>query len=238
MIKAFLEGKDFHTATAAMIFKINHEEVNKNQRRIAKTINFGILYGQSAYGLSQQLGIGRNEAQNYIDRYFDRFAGLKIYIQKLIKQAERQGYVETLFGRRRYIQGINTNQYRQKAQAERMAVNTPFQGTNADIIKIAMISIDELLRQKAEGRSDLEKTKDQKLNSKENLNSEIQNLKSNLLMQVHDELVLECPRNNVEEISKLVKEEMEGVIELRVPLVVDVGVGDNWLETKAINSKI
>lgn len=205
LIEAFRHGADIHAATAAKIFGIPREEVTGEMRRKAKTANFGIIYGISAFGLSARLGIPRGEAKELIDGYFSSFPGVKRYIDKTIEQAHRDGYVDTLFGRRRYIQNINSRNRNLVANAERMAINAPIQGTAADIIKVAMVRVARRLREEG--------------------------FRSQMILQVHDELCFTVPSDERERLVAMVKEEMEQVLpSLSVPLVADVGVGENWLE--------
>ena len=205
LIEAFRHGADIHAATAAKIFGIPREEVTGEMRRKAKTANFGIIYGISAFGLSARLGIPRGEAKELIDGYFSSFPGVKRYIDKTIEQAHKDGYVDTLFGRRRYIQNINSRNRNLVANAERMAINAPIQGTAADIIKVAMVRVARRLREEG--------------------------FRSQMILQVHDELCFTVPGDERERLVAMVKEEMEQVLpSLSVPLVADVGVGENWLE--------
>lgn len=205
LIEAFRHGADIHAATAAKIFGIPREEVTGEMRRKAKTANFGIIYGISAFGLSARLGIPRGEAKELIDGYFSSFPGVKCYIDKTIEQAHKDGYVDTLFGRRRYIQNINSRNRNLVANAERMAINAPIQGTAADIIKVAMVRVARRLREEG--------------------------FRSQMILQVHDELCFTVPADERERLVAMVKEEMEQVLpSLSVPLVADVGVGENWLE--------
>lgn len=205
LIEAFRHGADIHAATAAKIFGIPEEEVTGEMRRKAKTANFGIIYGISAFGLSARLGIPRGEAKELIDGYFSSFPGVKRYIDKTIEQAHKDGYVDTLFGRRRYIQNINSRNRNLVANAERMAINAPIQGTAADIIKVAMVRVARRLREEG--------------------------FRSQMILQVHDELCFTVPSDERERLVAMVREEMEQVLpSLSVPLVADVGVGENWLE--------
>ena len=204
LLKAFAEGVDIHKATAAEVFGVPLEEVESEQRRAAKAINFGLIYGMSAFGLAKQLGIGRFEAQDYVDLYFQRYPGVKKYMDETREKAHQQGYVETVFGRRLYLPEINSRNGMRRQYAERTAINAPMQGTAADIIKRAMIAVDAALAKS-------------KLDAK-------------VIMQVHDELVVEVDARQVDAISELLKEHMQAAAELKVPLVVDVGVGDNWDE--------
>ena len=205
-VEAFRSGGDIHRQTASIIFGVPLDQVTSEQRSGAKTINFGTIYGQGAFALSKQLGIPQEEAKAFITQYFERFSGVRAYLDLQVKLAREQGYVETLFGRRRYIPEIKEKNFNLRAFAERTAANTPLQGSAADLIKLAMTRIHHALR-------------DAKLHAQ-------------LLLQVHDELVLEAPEQEVPQVVALVKEHMEGAASLKVPLVVDVGVGDNWLDAK------
>ncbi|MGX3066596.1 DNA polymerase I [Ursidibacter arcticus] len=203
MIKAFAEGKDIHRSTAAEIFDVPLEQVTSEQRRSAKAINFGLIYGMSDFGLSNQLGIGRAEAKKYMELYFQRYPAVQQFMMDIREKAAEKGYVETLFGRRLYLPDIqSSNQIRRKA-AERVAINAPMQGTAADIIKVAMIGIDNAIRH-------------------------CDDIK--MIMQVHDELVFEVKADRVEHYSQLIKTEMEKAIALEVPLIAEVGIGKNWDE--------
>jgi DNA polymerase I len=202
LIAAFKEGTDVHARTAALIFGVDVDQVKSDQRRIAKTINFGVMYGMSAFRLSNELGISRTDASNFIAAYFNTYAGVRRFIEDLIKKTEELGYVSTIFGRRRYIRTINSQNKTEKAAAERIAVNTPIQGSAADIVKTAMLNLDKRLA--AEHSS------------------------ARLLLQVHDELILECPKNAAVETAALVKAEMEQAVSLRIPLRVSVEKGERW----------
>lgn len=204
LLSAFNEGLDVHTATAAEVFEIGLDEVSGDQRRKAKAINFGLIYGMSAFGLAKQLHLGRNEAQEYIDRYFTRYPGVQEYMDRTRELAREQGFVETLFGRRLYLPEINARNKMRAQAAERTAINAPMQGTAADIIKIAMLAVDQWL-----DSSDTD---------------------ARMIMQVHDELVFEVADDSVESISAHVCELMSGAASLDVPLLVEAGVGDNWDE--------
>ncbi len=206
LVDAFSRGEDIHTRTAAEVFGVPPLMINGEQRRRAKAVNFGIVYGLSAFGLAAQLGIAQREAQTYIDNYFERYAGVRKFINDTIAEVRRTGVTKTLFGRERPIPDINTKNPNQRGFAERTAVNTPLQGTAADLIKLAMIRLDSELGSRR--------------------------LATRMLLQVHDELVLEAPAEEVDEVRKLVKHEMEHVHPLDVPLVADVGVGDNWRDAK------
>jgi len=203
LLKAFHEGGDVHRATAAEVFGLKPEEVTPNQRRAAKAINFGLMYGMSAFGLARQLGVGRGEAADYMARYFSRYPGVHAFMEATRERAHRDGYVETLFGRRLYLENLQARNQALRAGAERAAVNAPMQGSAADIIKRAMIAVDAWLQ----GRDD-----------------------AHMLMQVHDELVFEVRADAVDEVRAAVTERMCGAASLDVPLLVDVGVGANWDE--------
>lgn len=204
MIKAFQDGEDIHASTAAKLFKIPLEEVSKTQRSQAKTVNFGIIYGQGAFALAEQTGLSRTEAKQMIEAYFETYPKLKEYMAEQVNKARQMGYVETILGRKRHLKDINSNNFVVRGHAERNAVNAPVQGSAADIVKIAMIKIDRELEE--------------------------QQLKTKMLLQVHDELVFEAPADEVEAASKLIKTEMENALKTQVPLLVEIGVGDNWLE--------
>ncbi|MFM5231407.1 DNA polymerase I [Aeromonas media] len=203
LLTAFAEGKDIHKATAAEVFGVALEAVTTDIRRSAKAINFGLIYGMSAFGLAKQLGIGRAEAQKYMDLYFERYPGVLEYMERTRQQAEAQGYVETLFGRRLYLPDIKSRNAGLRKAAERAAINAPMQGTAADIIKRAMIAVDGWIRGISDGSI-------------------------HMLMQVHDELVFEIREERLEEYIALIKEKMSAAAELHVPLVVEAGTGDNW----------
>ncbi len=203
-ISAFREGKDIHSATASKIFSIPEEEVTRDQRNSAKTANFGIIYGISAFGLSQRLAIPRNESKKLIEDYFTSYPQVENYINQMTEKAKEDGFVSTLYGRKRYLPDITSKNPVVRGLAQRNAVNAPIQGSAADIIKVAMINVAE--RIKKEG------------------------LKSRMVLQVHDELVFDALKNEAEQLSKLVKEEMENVIKLEVPITVECEWGANWLE--------
>lgn len=200
---AFAEGKDIHRATAAEIFGLPLDEVTSEQRRSAKAINFGLIYGMSAFGLSRQLGISRADAAKYMNLYFERYPNVQTFMTEIQEKAKAQGYVETLFGRRLYLPEINSSNAMRRKGAERVAINAPMQGTAADIIKLAMLAIDQEIGD----------------------NDEIK-----MIMQVHDELVFEVRSEKIEFYRQLIKEKMENAAKLAVPLIVDVGVGQNWDE--------
>jgi len=193
---------DVHRATAGEVFGAGYDAVTPEQRRAAKAINFGLMYGMSAFGLARQLGIDRSEAQAYMDTYFTRYPGVLEFMERTREQAREQGYVETLYGRRLYLPDIAAGNQQRRQAAERAAINAPMQGSAADIIKRAMLAVDAWLQSEQPG--------------------------THLVMQVHDELVLEVPENRIEAIRSGVIERMAGAAELDVPLVVDAGQGPDW----------
>jgi DNA polymerase-1 len=204
LVAAFAAGQDIHRATAAEVFATAPDAVTADQRRSAKAINFGLIYGMSAFGLARQLNIGRKQAAEYIDTYFDRYPGVLSYMNNVRSSAAEQGYVETFFGRRLYLPEINSRNGMRRQAAERTAINAPMQGTAADIIKLAMISVDDWLQHSG--------------------------LTSVMIMQVHDELILEVPEHELKQVTEGLAQRMENAASLKVPLVVDVGVGNNWDE--------
>lgn len=212
LLRAFAEGKDIHAATASEVFGVPIEAVTPEMRRVAKTVNFGLMYGMQAYGLARDTGMSRQEAQRFIERYFQRFPGVAKYLEETRRLAAERGYVETLFGRRRYLPEINSTNPARRQAAERMAVNMPLQGTAADIMKLAMIRLHQALRD--------------------------HRLRSRLLLQVHDELVLEVPQSEVPTTSALVVDLMSHVVTLSVPLEVEAKVGFNWADLDPIRVKI
>jgi DNA polymerase-1 len=205
-LAAFRRGDDIHRETAAIIFDVTPEEVTAEMRARAKTINFATLYGQGAFSLARQLGIPQDEAREFITRYFERFAGVRRFLDECIARARETGYAETLLGRRRYIPELQDRNRQVRSFGERTAMNSPIQGSAADLIKVAMVRLASALAR--------------------------QKLAATLLLQVHDELVLEVPGGELDEVQALVRRHMEGAAELRVPLVADVGVGDNWMDAK------
>ena len=206
MQEAFLSGEDFHAVTASHVFGVPLNEVTSSMRRAAKAVNFGIVYGISAFSLSQDLGVSAEEAKAYMDAYFARFPGVKRYMEDVVKKSRETGYAETIFRRRRTLPEITASKYATRSFGERVALNMPIQGTAADIIKLAMVKV--FKRLKEEG------------------------LSSRLIMQVHDELIVECPENEAERVKSLLTQEMEGVCALAVPLIAEAHSGKNWLETK------
>jgi DNA polymerase-1 len=204
MIKAFQNGEDIHRSTASKVFNVPLEEVTKEQRSNAKTVNFGIIYGVSAFGLSNQTDLSRSESAELIEAYYKTYPKLRQYIQNQIDFAREEGYVQTVLGRRRYLKDINSANAMVRGGAERNAVNAPIQGSAADIIKIAMINIHKRL--------------------------EKENWQSKMLLQVHDELVFDVHNSELEKIQPMIKKEMESAFKLEVPLIVDLGFGKDWLE--------
>jgi DNA polymerase-1 len=204
LLKAFTDGEDVHRATAAEVFGVAPERVTTDLRRSAKAINFGLIYGMSSFGLGQQLGLSRNQAQSYIDLYFARYPGVKNYMDRIREQAREQGYVETLFGRRLYLPEINSRNAARRQYAERTAINAPMQGTAADIIKRAMIAVDRWLH--------------------------LENPDAKMIMQVHDELIFEIAQDHVDVCAAKIRSIMCAAVELEVPLIVDIGIGNNWDE--------
>ena len=206
MQEAFRSGFDIHTATAAQVFGVEPEQVTPLMRRHAKAVNFGIVYGISEFSLSEDIGVTRKEARQYIDNYLAHYAGVRTYMHEIVEQAKRDGYVTTLFGRRRELSELKSSNFNIRSFGERVALNTPIQGTAADIIKLAMIRVDAALRK--------------------------QKLKARLVLQVHDELIVECPIKEAEQVKKIVTAEMENVVRLNVPLLAEAKSGASWYEAK------
>ncbi len=204
LMKAFADDQDVHRATAAEVFGVTVDEVSDDQRRSAKALNFGLMYGLSAFGLAKQLGISRGEAQEYVGLYFDRYPGVKAYMDSIRASASSDGFVETVFGRRLYLPEINARNANRRQYAERTAINAPMQGTAADIIKKAMISVHQWLHAANPG--------------------------ARMIMQVHDELVFEVDENKIDDVREQVIGLMNAAATLEVPLKVDAGVGRNWDE--------
>jgi DNA polymerase-1 len=204
MINAFQNGEDIHASTAAKVFNVPIEEVTREQRSNAKTVNFGIIYGVSAFGLSNQTDLTRSESKELIETYYKTYPKLRDYIDDQVHFARENGYVETVLGRRRYLKDINAKNNVVRSAAERNAVNAPIQGSAADIIKVAMINIQQKLKEKQ--------------------------FKSKMLLQVHDELIFDVLKEELEDLKTLIKHEMENAFKLEVPLDVEIGVGENWLE--------
>jgi DNA polymerase-1 len=206
LIQAYREAQDIHRITASQVFHIPFDEVTDLQRRNAKAVNFGIVYGISSFGLSQDLSISRKEASQYIEKYFETYPGIKKFLDDAVTHAKENGYVTTIFGRRRPMPELKSSNFMQRSFGERVAMNAPIQGTAADIIKIAMVRVNERL--KAEGR------------------------KSRLILQIHDELLIEAKESEVEEVKKILLEEMQGAAHLAVNLEIDMHTGKNWYEAK------
>ena len=206
LVAAFNEGEDFHAETAARVFGVPVDEVTPQLRSRAKAVNFGIVYGQQAYGLSQSLDIPMGEAQSMIDAYFRAYPGVRTFLDRTVAEAKARGYAETMFGRRRPIPELKMRIPAQRSFGERTAMNHPMQGSAADIIKIAMNRVARRLRDEG--------------------------FHARLILQVHDELDFECPKDEVEALSAMVREEMEGVVELKVPLIAEVSVGETWADAK------
>jgi DNA polymerase-1 len=204
LLNSFKKGEDIHNRTASEVFGVRIDRVTPEQRAIAKTTNFAVIYGVSAYGLSQQTDMSVQEAAMFIDVYFKRYPKVKEYIEQMIQLTQEQGFVTTLLGRRRYIPEINSSNRQKREFAERTAVNTPIQGSAADLIKVVMIDIHEVMRR----------------------------LKSKMILQVHDELVFDVHKNELDEVKEMVKDKMENTVDLEVPVKVDIGIGENWLEAK------
>ena len=206
MQEAFQSGSDIHTATASQVFGVPASQVTALQRRHAKAVNFGIVYGISEFSLAEDIGVSRYEAKAYIDSYLNHYANVRRYMQQVVEDARQKGYTQTLFGRRRYIPELTSSNFNVRSGAERIALNTPIQGTAADIIKLAMIRVEQALNQSYPD--------------------------ANLLLQVHDELIVECPEEIAPEVAALVSREMEAVVSLSVPLTAEAKFGKSWYEAK------
>jgi DNA polymerase-1 len=208
LIDSFLNNEDIHSRTAAEIFGVPPEMVGSELRNRAKAVNFGIIYGISDYGLSRQLGITRKEARSYIDLYFKRLPGVKNYMEEIIARAKGQGFVTTILNRRRYLPDINSRNFNRRAFAERTAINTPIQGSAADIIKLTMLRIEEKLQ--------------------------VYGDRAKMILQVHDDLIFDVEKEILPELAAMVRKEMEGAMKLKVPLTVDVKAGPNWAEMERV----
>ncbi|MBQ1215225.1 MAG: DNA polymerase I, partial [Firmicutes bacterium] len=206
LIEAFNMGEDIHRSTASKVFNVPMEEVTSLQRSNAKAVNFGVIYGMSGFGLSNNLNITRKEAERYIADYFNKFDRVKEYMDQLVADGKKNGWVATMMGRRRAIPEINASNYMVRQAGERLAMNSPIQGTAADIIKIAMVKVDQALKQECE--------------------------KSRLLLQVHDELIIEAHKSELDQVKELLQRCMESAVEMQVKLLVDLHTGDNWFELK------
>jgi DNA polymerase-1 len=206
LITAFKKGRDIHGYTASLIFGVKEKDVTKKMRSQAKTVNFGIIYGMSPYGLSRDLEIDIGEAEKFIQNYFERYPGVRTYMDRTIEAARKDGYVATILNRRRYLPEINSQNINIRQFAERAAINTPIQGSAADLIKAAMLNIYRVFGERK--------------------------FRSRMILQVHDELIFEAEKTEAEELKAAVRSEMEGVFKLRAPVLVNVSVGSNWLEAE------
>ena len=206
LIEAYQQAEDIHRITASQVFHVPFEEVTPLQRRNAKAVNFGIVYGISSFGLSQDLSISKTEAKEYIDRYFETYPGIKTFLDELVAKSKEDGYVTTMYSRRRPIPELKSSNFAQRSFGERVAMNSPIQGTAADIIKIAMIRVHDRLKEEG--------------------------LRSRLILQVHDELLIEAYLEEVAQVEKILEEEMQQAAMLRVPLEIDMHQGANWYEAK------
>jgi DNA polymerase-1 len=206
MQEAFTSGLDVHTATAAQVFAVAPEQVTSLQRRHAKAVNFGIVYGISEFSLAEDIGVSRWEAKNYIDSYLAHYAGVRRYMKQVVEEARDRGYTQTMFGRRRYIPELKSSNFNVRSGAERMTLNTPIQGTAADLIKLAMIRVENALNEHFP--------------------------EAKLLLQVHDELIVECPEAIAEDVAAMVSREMESIAKLNVPLQAEAKIGKSWYDAK------
>ena len=206
MQQAFISGQDIHTVTASQVFGVAPENVTALQRRHAKAVNFGIVYGISEFSLSEDIGVSRWEAREYIDSYLANYSGVRQYMKQVVSDARESGFTQTLFGRKRHIPELSASNFMVRQSGERMALNTPIQGTAADLIKLAMIRVDKALHE--------------------------QFPEAKLLLQVHDELIVECPESIAQDVAKLVSREMEGIAKLKVPLTAEAKIGKSWFEAK------
>jgi len=204
MREAFLSGEDFHTHTAAKVFCVPIDEVTPTLRSRAKAVNFGIVYGISAFSLAQDIGVFPNEAKSYMDAYLDKYHGVKKYMHDIVEKAKEAGFVDTIFGRRRYLPELKSSNFNLRAFGERVALNMPVQGAAADIIKLAMVNVSRRLK--------------------------AENLRARLILQVHDELIVECPSDEAQKVKEILEYEMENAVKLSVPLTVDAHIGRSWAE--------
>ena len=206
LIQAYSNHQDIHASTASEVFDVPIEEVTSDQRRDAKAVNFGIVYGISAFGLSQDLNITRKQAQEYIDKYFATYPGVKQFLDDTVKKAKEEGYVETMFHRIRPVPELKSSNFMQRSFGERVAMNSPIQGTAADIIKIAMVKV--------------------------NMRMKKEQMKSRLILQIHDELLIEASQDEAEKVKEMLTEEMMAAASLKVPLEIDINTGNSWYEAK------
>ena len=206
MKTAFISGQDIHTATAAQVFGVTTDEVTPLQRRHAKAVNFGIVYGISEFSLAEDIGVSRYQAKNYIDSYLNNYHGVRDYMKQVVEDARKIGFTTTLYGRRRYIPELTSSNFKIRQGAERIALNTPIQGTAADLIKLAMICVDRALKEHYP--------------------------EAKLLLQVHDELIVECPEEIASDVAALVSSQMEGIASLTVPLLAEAKWGKSWFDAK------
>ena len=206
MRNAFRNGEDIHTVTASQVFGVTPQEVTASLRSKAKAVNFGIVYGMSAFSLAQDIDVFQNEAQAYINAYFDKYSGVKQYMDRVIEEGKELGFVSTIYGRRRYMPELKVSNFNLRSSGERMARNMPIQGTAADIMKLAMVNVHNRLMQ--------------------------EQLQAKIILQVHDEIIIECPEEEATFVSEILRSEMERVADLSVPLTVDANIGKNWMEAK------
>jgi DNA polymerase-1 len=206
MADAFRSGQDFHRVTASQVFNVPVDEVTAQMRSNAKAVNFGIVYGISAFALSDDLHVSMAQAKEYMEKYFEHYAGVRAYMSRVVEQGKEDGFVSTLYHRRRWLPELKSSNFNMRSFGERVALNMPIQGTAADIIKLAMVRVADRLR--------------------------TENLRARLIMQVHDELIVECPAEEQQRVEQLLAEEMEAVMTLAVPLIAEAHSGRNWLEAK------
>ena len=206
MIEAFTSGEDFHTLTAATVFGVTPEAVTPQMRRSAKAVNFGIVYGISDFSLAGDIGVSRKEAREYIDGYLSHYGGVKEYMKSVVENGRERGFVETIYGRKRELPELHSTNFNVRSGAERIALNTPIQGTAADIIKIAMLRVRQRLLE--------------------------EKLRGYLVLQVHDELIVECPREESDRVMAVITEEMEAAASLAVPLLAEAHMGESWFDAK------
>jgi len=206
MLEAYLTGEDIHSKTARLVFGAKDEKDLKEKRRLAKIVNFAIAYAVEAFGLASRVGLSRAEARKVIDDYYETYKGIRAYMDRIPEEAREQGYITSLYGRRRYFPGIKDRNFSIRSRAEREAINMPIQGTASDIVKIAMIKVFEALKR--------------------------EKLETRMIMQVHDELLFEAPKSEVKKATEIIRQEMESAVELDVPLVVEIGAGDDWMHAK------